>query len=89
LSTRKKRIAAALIVLLVVAAVVGALFYRTQTRWVESAPYARKTTDDTDTLVVVYSRTGNTLSAAKAIARAQGTDLLRIRAPQYSLDLKG
>ena len=35
-------------------------FYRTQTAWVKSPPYKRVSTATPRTLVVVYSRTGNT-----------------------------
>ena len=46
-------------------------YYKTQTSWVESSPYARVGTEPARTLVVVYSRTGNTFGAAKEIARSQ------------------
>ncbi len=64
-------------------------FYRTQTAWVESEPYQRVSTKPTKILVVVYSRTGNTMSAAKEVAKYFDADLLRIEAPIYSRDLKG
>lgn len=64
-------------------------FYRTQTVWVESKPYQRESKEPTKTLVVVYSRTGNTYGAAKEIAKYFDADLLKIEAPQYSRDLKG
>ena len=64
-------------------------FYRTQTVWIESAPYQRKSEKPTKTLVVVYSRTGNTMSTAKEVAKYFDADLLTIDAPQYSRDLKG
>ena len=38
-------------------------FYRTQTVWVESKPYRRVSEKPANTLVVVYSRTGNTMGA--------------------------
>ena len=63
--------------------------YRTQTVWVESEPYQRISKEPTKTLVVVYSRTGNTMSAAKEVAKYFDADLLKIDAPQYSRDLKG
>ena len=59
-------------------------FYKTQTSWVESSPYTRDRTQPAHTLVVVYSRTGNTLSAAKEIARYFNADMLRIKAPQHA-----
>ena len=64
-------------------------FYRTQTVWIESDPYQRVSKEPTKTLVVVYSRTGNTMSAAKEVAKYFDADLLKIDAPQYSRDLKG
>ncbi len=64
-------------------------FYRTQTLWVKSEPYQRASINSAKTLVVVYSRTGNTLSAAKEAARYFNADLLKIEALQYSRDLKG
>jgi len=41
------------------------------------------------TLVVVYSRTGNTFAAAKAVARFFNADMLQIKAPQYAKTIKG
>lgn len=64
-------------------------FYRTQTVWVESEPYQRVSKEPARTLVVVYSRTGNTLGAAKEVANYFDADLLKIEAPLYSRDLKG
>ena len=69
--------------LMVVAAAVAGLlwFYRTQTTWIESPPYQRVSEAPARTLVVVYSRTGNTLGAAKEVARFFDGDLLQIEAP--------
>ena len=64
-------------------------FYQTQTAWVDSEPYQRSSNDPTNTLVVVYSRTGNTFGVAKEIARYFDADLIQIEAPQYSRDFKG
>jgi flavodoxin len=76
--------------LIVVAATAGLLyFYKTQTSWVDSPPYQRASKSPARTLVVVYSRTGNTLGAAKAGARYFDADLLQITAPQYARTLKG
>lgn len=69
--------------------VVLVYFYRTQTVWIESEPYQRTSTKPAKTLLVVYSRTGNTMGAAKEVAKYFDTDLLKIEAPQYSRDLKG
>jgi len=38
---------------------------------------------------VVYSRTGNTFGAAKAVAQFFNADILQIKAPQYSKTIKG
>ncbi len=70
-------------------AILSYWFYRTQTVWVESEPYQRLSKEPANTLVVVYSRTGNTMSAAKEIAKYFDADLLKIEAPLYSRDLKG
>ena len=87
-TTRKKaQMVAAVIVLAIVSA--GLLFYRTQTIWVESPPYHRISEGTARTLVVVYSRTGNTLGAAKEIARFFDADMLQIEAPQYGRTIKG
>lgn len=64
-------------------------YYRTQTVWVKSDDYARNSSSKAKTLVVTYSRTGNTAGAAKSIARYFNADLLEIKSPQYSRDLKG
>ncbi len=64
-------------------------FYRTQTVWIESEPYQRVSKAPAKTLVVVYSRTGNTMSAAKEVANYFDADLVQIEAPLYSRDLKG
>ena len=76
--------------IIVVAAAAGFLFYyKTQMTWVESPPYRRVSELPPRTLVVVYSRTGNTLGAAKEAARFFDADLLKIAAPQYARTIKG
>jgi len=85
---RKKLLIIAGLIILV--GVAGFLYYyKTQTTWVESPPYQRATKSPARTLVAVYSRTGNTLGAAKAGARYFDADLLPIAAPQYARTLKG
>ena len=75
---------------IVVAVAAGLLFYyKTQTVWVESPPYRRVSESPARTLVVVYSRTGNTMGAAKEAARFFDADLLKITAPQYPRTIKG
>jgi len=64
-------------------------FYKTQTAWVESPLYKRVSTANARTLVVVYSRTGNTLGAAKEAARFFDADMLQIKALQYARNIKG
>lgn len=64
-------------------------FYRTQTVWIESEPYERISKEPAKTLVVVYSRTGNTMGAAKEVAKYFDADLIKIEAPLYSRDWKG
>ena len=76
--------------LIVGAAAAGLLFfYKTQTSWVESPLHQRVSKSPARSLVVVYSRTGNTLSAAKEGARFFDADLLQIAAPQYARTIKG
>ena len=76
--------------LIVVVAAAGLLFfYKTQTAWVESPLYRRVSKSPARTLVVVYSRTGNTLGAAKEGARFFDADLMQIEAPQYARTIKG
>jgi flavodoxin len=88
--TRRLRWVLALAAVLLVTAVAGGwLFYRTQVGWLESPAYERSSSEPSRTLVVVYSRTGNTLSVAKVVARRFDADLLRIEAPQYGRNLEG
>jgi flavodoxin len=76
--------------LIVVAATAGLIFfYKTQTSWVDSPPYQRVSKSPARTLVVVYSRTGNTLGAAKEAAQFFDADLLQIVAPQYARTIRG
>ncbi len=76
-------------VVVLVIAIILFWFYRTQTVWIESKPYKKISNEPAKTLVVVYSRTGNTMGAAKEVAKYFDADLLEIHAPQYSRDLKG
>ena len=75
--------------LLVLAIACFLFYYNTQMTWVESPPYQRASEAPTRTLVVVYSRTGNTMAAAKEAARHFDADLLKIEAPQYARNIKG
>ena len=71
-------------------AAAGLLFYyKTQMTWVDSPPYQRASQSPTRTLVVVYSRTGNTMGAAKEVARFFDADMVKIKAPQYARTIKG
>ena len=74
----------------VLVAAAGLLFYyKTQMAWVDSPSYQRTSRAPARTLVVVYSRTGNTMGAAKETARFFDADLLQIKAPQYARTIKG
>jgi len=64
-------------------------YYQIQTTWVETPPYLRSNQYPAKTLVVVYSRTGNTYGAAKEVARYFDADLLQIEAPQYAMNIEG
>jgi len=76
--------------LIVAAAAAGLLYYyKTQTVWVESPPYQRVSESPARTLVVVYSRTGSTMGAAKEAARFFDADLMKVAAPQYARTIKG
>jgi flavodoxin len=87
---RRKKNLLIIVSIIVVAAGAGLLFYyKTQTSWIESSPYQRASVSQTRTLVVVYSRTGNTMGAAKEAARFFDADLLQIEAPQYARTIKG
>ena len=87
---RGKRNLLIIAVIIVVATAAYLLFYyKTQTAWVDSPPYRRVSESPTHTLVVVYSRTGNTMSAAKEAASYFDADLLQILAPQYARTIKG
>ncbi len=55
----------------------------------ESEPYQRVNAIPARTLVVAYSRTGNTFAAANAAARYLDADLLQVKAPQYGLTMEG
>jgi len=89
MSGRKKKMLIALGIISAAGIIAAIFFYRTQTVWVESPPYKRVSKEPARTLVVVYSRTGNTMSAAKEVARFFDTDLLKIEAPQYARNMKG
>ena len=62
---------------------VGVQFLRDQMLWVDTPPYKRAVSGEARTLVVHYSRTGNTQGAAKEVARYFQADMLQIEAPQY------
>jgi hypothetical protein len=83
---RGKRNLLIIAAIIVVATAAGLIFYyKTQTAWVDSPPYRRVSESPTQILVVVYSRTGNTMSAAKEAASYFDADLLQILAPQYPI----
>ncbi len=76
-------------VLLSLSSVALFYYYKTQTSWVESPSYLRDEAEPARTLVVVYSRTGNTFGAAKEVARFFSADMLQIEAPQYAKTVEG
>ncbi|EJL6393526.1 hypothetical protein NMR99_000512 [Vibrio navarrensis] len=73
----------------VVAIIAGYHYYRTQTHWVASDDYKKPSEKQAQTLVVSYSRTGNTEAAAKEAAKFFDADLITIQAPEYINDLSG
>ena len=77
--TRVLSVVAAVAVLVGAAALLH--LYWTQTAWVGSPPYGRVSDQPARVLVVVYSRTGNTLAAAKVVAEYFDADLVEIEAP--------
>ena len=66
----------------------GLVLYKDQT-WIESEPYERNSETKASTAVVVYSRSGNTLLAAKELARLHDADLFVIEAPAYPQTFSG
>ena len=77
--------------LFVAAAVLMGLlyYYKIQTTWVESPPYKKMSGTPARALVAVYSLTGNTLWAAKEVARFFDADFLQIAAPRYTRTIRG
>ena len=71
------------------AIIAGYHYYRTQTYWVSSADYKKPSKKQAKTLVVSYSRTGNTEAVAKEAANFFDADLITIQAPTYINDLSG
>ena len=65
------------------------LLYKKQIIWVDTPPYQRVSEAPARTLVVVYSRTGNTLGAAREVTRFFDAAMLQIKAPQYGRHWKG
>ncbi len=86
---KRKSLLAAGSILLLSVLVTLFYFYRIQTTWVESEPYQRVNAIPARTLVVAYSRTGNTFAAANAVARYLDAELLQVKAPQYGLTMEG
>ncbi len=86
--TVKRRVIYGGIVTVAIVFVASAYYFYVQMTWVESPPYIASQ-NESKVLVVVYSRTGNTLAVAKKIARHFDADLIQIKAPQYGLTLEG
>ncbi len=57
--------------------------------YTHSPAYRRQAKGPSKVLVVYYSRSGNTESVARTIAKLFDADMLRIEAPRYSLDYAG
>ncbi len=83
------RIKLSLAVATVLVLAVGVQFLCDQMLWVDSPPYVRADGGEARTLVVHYSRTGNTQGAAKEVARYFQADMLQIEAPLYGLTVEG
>ncbi len=66
----------------------GLVLYKDQA-WVTSEPYERSNTTRATTAAVVYSRSGNTMLAAKELARLQDADLFSIQASAYPQTFSG
>lgn len=88
LSRRKLILGAAAGALAVAAGGAGLIVFKDQ-RWTDSEPYKRTGEAPADTVVVVYSRSGNTLLAAREIARSLDADLVQIDAPAYPRSIAG
>lgn len=88
LSRRKLIVGVASGALAVAAGSAGLIIFKDQ-RWTESEPYKRARGAPADAVVVVYSRSGNTLLAAKEIARALDADLIQLAAPAYPRSIAG
>lgn len=81
-------VAAGLGLVLLGASGFGLIAYKDQT-WAESAAYARTSTTPARAVVVVYSRSGHTLGAAKEAARTLDADLVPVTSPDYPQDFAG
>lgn len=81
-----------LILLAVAAVVLGAsvvfTFIKDRT-YFHSPPYTSEKGMKSDVLVAYYSRSGSTEAMAREIARKLNSDILRIEAKSYTLDLSG
>lgn len=90
MTARSKRAALSIAIIagLCAVAAAGLLIHKDQT-WVDSPDYQRRGPGQARTLVVVYSRSGNTLDAAKEAARYFDAELLQITAPQYPRTIAG
>jgi len=66
----------------------GLVVYKDQ-RWVQTPPYTPPAGATLQTLVVHYSRSGNTLGAAREVARHFGARMVGIEAPAYPRTLAG
>jgi flavodoxin len=86
---RRRIIAAAIIAAVIVAVASFVLVHIKDVTYFHSPPYDQSISESSDVLVVYYSRSGNTEAMAREIARKYGADIIRIDAPDYSLDFNG
>ncbi len=70
------------------ALVVGVMVYRDQQVWRTSPPYSRRAASPPRTLVVHYSRTGNSQAVAKEVARWFEAEVLQVEAPLYGFSFQ-
>ena len=86
----KNKVYISIAISLVIVAIASFVLIQIKDRtYFHSPPYTQKENGSTKTLVVYYSRSGNTEALAREIARGVGADIVQIRADKYGLDFKG
>ena len=81
-------IVVALVIAVISIAAIALLVIKDMTYY-HSPPFSPGKGNETDILVVYYSRTGNTEAMAREIARKLNADILKIESQFYDLDFKG